>query len=87
MIPSLLAALRQIRDDLASALTPATIRRACATVDHTGRDRMLDPVATVHLFILQILHGNTACAHLPRLTGRTFTASACYGSVGTGRMR
>lgn len=76
MIPSFLTALRQIRADLANALTPATIRRACATVGHTWRDRVLDPVATVHLFILQILHGNTACAHLPRLTGRTFTASA-----------
>ncbi len=76
MIPTLLAALRRIREDLATSLSPATIRRACATVGHTWRDRVLDPVATIHLFILQILHGNTACAHLPRLTGRTFTASA-----------
>lgn len=76
MMSSLLAALRRIRDDVAAALTPATIRRACATADHTWRDRVLDPVATVHLFVLQILHGNTACTHLPRLTGRTFTASA-----------
>jgi hypothetical protein len=76
MIPSLLAALRQIRDDLATAVTPATIRAACRAVGHTWRERQLGPVATVHLFVLQILHGNTACAHLPRLTGRTFTASA-----------
>ena len=76
MIPSLLAALRRISDDVAAVLAPATIRRACATVSHIWRDRVLDPVATIHLFILQILHGNTACAHLPRLTGRTFTASA-----------
>jgi hypothetical protein len=28
------------------------------------------------LFLLQTLHRNTACIHLPRLTGRDFTASA-----------
>ncbi len=28
------------------------------------------------MFLLQILHRNTACAHLPRLTGCDFTASA-----------
>ena len=36
----------------------------------------MDPVTTIHLFLLQILHGNTACADLPRLAGRSFTASA-----------
>lgn len=76
MIPSLLTALRQIRSDVAAALAPATIRQARSAAGHTWRDRLLDPVATVHLFVLQILHGNTACAHLPRLTGRSFSASA-----------
>ena len=39
------------------------------TVGHLWRDRILDPVTTVHLFALQILHGNTACPHVPRLGG------------------
>jgi hypothetical protein len=38
--------------------------------------RQLDPVTTVHLFLLQILHRNTACAHLPHLAAQRFTASA-----------
>jgi hypothetical protein len=76
MFHALTTALRQIRDELATVLAPATIRAACAAVGHRWRDRQLDPVTTIHLFILQILHGNTACAHLPRLTGRTFSASA-----------
>ena len=38
--------------------------------------RLLKPVATVPLFILQILHGNTACSHLPCLVSQRFTASA-----------
>jgi hypothetical protein len=30
----------------------------------------------VHLFLLQVLHGNTACSHLPHLAAQRFTASA-----------
>lgn len=76
MIPSLLAALRHVHRDLATVLHPPAIRAACRAAGHHWRDRRLDPVATVHLLILQILHRNTACAHLPRLTGRAFSPSA-----------
>ena len=37
---------------------------------------VLGPVATVHLFLLQVLHGNTAWPHSPTSAGRAFTASA-----------
>jgi hypothetical protein len=37
---------------------------------------MLDPVTTIHLFVLQMLHGNTACSHVPRLGG-----IACSGEA------
>ena len=37
---------------------------------------MLTPVVTVQVFLLQILHGNTACAHLPRLARLRFTVAA-----------
>ena len=30
----------------------------------------------LHLFLQQILHGNTACEHLTHLTGLSFTAAA-----------
>jgi hypothetical protein len=33
---------------------------------------VLDPVTTLHLFILQVLHRNTACSHLPHLSGAEF---------------
>lgn len=76
------AALRQLSSGLATTLKPATIRAACRAVGHTWRERRLDPVTTVHLFVLQILHGNTVCAHLPHLAGRTFSASAyCQARV------
>ena len=76
MVPTLAAALRQIREDLAAVLSPDTLRSLCEQAGHTWRERILDPVTTIHLFVLQILHRNTAAAHLPRLTGRTFSPSA-----------
>ena len=76
MNPSLTLALRQIRNDLADRLEPLALRELCQSLGCRWRDRVLDPVATIHLFLLQVLHRNTACAHLPRLTGLEFTASA-----------
>jgi hypothetical protein len=40
------------------------------------RDRLLTPVYVVKLFLLQILFGNTACEHVPRLAGKAFTGEA-----------
>jgi hypothetical protein len=76
MFPTLTAALRHLRDDLADLLEPLALRELCRSLGHRWRERLLDPVTTIHLFLLQILHGNTACSHLPRLTARSFTASA-----------
>jgi hypothetical protein len=53
-----------------------TILALCREVGYQWRPRVLDPVTTVHLFLLQILHGNTACSHLPHLAGLRFTAAA-----------
>jgi hypothetical protein len=43
---------------------------------HRWRERLLSPVTTIHLFVLQVLDCNTACAHLPRLSGMAFSDSA-----------
>jgi Transposase DDE domain len=76
MARSILAAVRQIKADIAQFLSPELIREVCDTVGHVWRERVLDPVTTVHLFALQILHGNTACPHVPRLG-----AVACTGEA------
>jgi hypothetical protein len=76
MMRSIPSALRLIRDDLANQLEPFALRELCRSLGCRWRDRILDPVTTIQLFLLQILHRNTACAHLPRLTGVNFTASA-----------
>ena len=67
MARSIAAALRQIKSDLARFLSPELIRRACETIGYDWRERILDPVTTVHLFVLQILNGNAACSQTPRL--------------------
>ena len=73
---SITRALSQIKDDLARLVASESIEQVCREVGHAWRDRQLDPVKLIHLFILQILHHNTACSHVPRIAGRIFTASA-----------
>jgi hypothetical protein len=49
-------------------------------LDHRWRTRQLDPVTTVRGFLLQVLHHNTACSHVPHLLGKSFTSEA-YGQA------
>lgn len=49
---------------------------ACLAADHVWRDGVLNPLATISMFLIQILHGNTACEHLRHLSPLRFTASA-----------
>ena len=76
-MPLLLAdALRRVQKDIATLLEPEPLRQLCWDCGHRWRERILGPVTTIHLFVLQVLHGNTACAHLPHLSGIAFTDSA-----------
>jgi hypothetical protein len=45
-------------------------------VDYSWRRRILDPATTIYLFLLQVLHGNTACTHVVHFGGWSFTDSA-----------
>jgi DDE family transposase len=76
MARSILAAVQQIKADVAYWLTPDAIRDVCHALDYSWRERILDPVTTVHLFLLQILHGNTACSQVPRLGSACCTGEA-----------
>lgn len=64
---SISSTLRRIKQDLEPFLPERSIRQACLDVGHRWRDRQFDPVATLHLFILQILNFNTAITHLRHL--------------------
>jgi hypothetical protein len=70
------AALRHIQKEIAQLLEPAAINAVCKEVGHRFRRRQLDPVTTIHLFIIQILHGNFAIARLKDFTDRVFSEAA-----------
>lgn len=81
MLPSVTTVLQRFNTDWAVQLEPAAIHAACEAVGYTAwRDRLLHPVLTVPLFLWQLLHGNTACRHLPHRAGFYFRASA-YGQA------
>jgi hypothetical protein len=77
MVPHVTAILQRFTTEWTALLQPDAILAACSEVGYTmWRDRVLTPVTTMHLFLLQILHGNTACSHLPHLSGLRFSAAA-----------
>jgi hypothetical protein len=66
----------QFKQSWSSELDEDAIVRACREAGHTWRERELGPVATVKMFLLQILFGNVACDFVPRLAGKNVTGSA-----------
>jgi hypothetical protein len=66
----------QFKADVAMALSAQTIGKICNSLGYRWRERVLDPVTTVQVFLLQILHGNTACSAMSRLAGVSFTGAA-----------
>ena len=76
MALTILQIVRQFKADVGRALSADLIGKICHYLGHGWRRRLLDPVSTVHVFLLQILHGNIACSALSRLAGKTFSAAA-----------
>jgi hypothetical protein len=77
MVPRITAILQRLTGEWAALLQPDAIFAVCSEMGYIRwRDRVLTPVTTIQLFLLQILHGNTACSHLPHLSGLRFTAAA-----------
>lgn len=68
--------LQRIKDDLRPFLPDQSIIDACRAAGHTWRQRLLDPIITIHLFILQILNFNTAMTHLRHLAKYPVKAAA-----------
>jgi Transposase DDE domain len=69
-------ALRSLRQDLDRRLDRDAIGAACRQAGHTWRDCTLTPVAVIHWFLIQVLHGNTALNHVSLLADRAFTDAA-----------
>ena len=70
------AALRRIQRDVAQLLDATEIIGICQDVGYRFRQRVLDPVTTIHLFVIQILNGNFAMARLMDFTDLVFTEAA-----------
>jgi hypothetical protein len=70
MIARLTTVLTRLKTEWAAQLHPDAILAVCQEAgDPSWRDRVLTPVTTIQLFLLQLLHGHTACSHLPHLSG------------------
>ncbi len=76
MMPSIVDAVATIKRGVAECLTAESIHQACRQVGHTWRERELGPAQTIWAFLLQVLHGNTACTHVVRLAPLACSAAA-----------
>jgi Transposase DDE domain len=73
---SMSQALDRIKGDTASFLDPALIRSLCRQLRLHGRNRRLTPLVTTHLFLRQVLEGNTSIAELRRIAKLSFAESS-----------
>lgn len=72
---SIRRALAQIKDDWTAFLSEEHLTHIWREAGPRWRDRTLSPVVTIYVFLLRVLHGNTAMTNLPRLSGKRFTPS------------
>ncbi len=72
----IVSVLRRLQKAPAQLLDRPEILNVCRQVNHSWRSCLLDPVTIIHLFLSQILRGNTAINHLVRISGLSFTDSA-----------
>jgi hypothetical protein len=76
MTVTLTQVVKPLQQAWTSQLEPAAILAACRGIAYQWRERTRNPVTTIQVFFVQILHGNTACTHLRHLTQLNATASA-----------
>ena len=76
MLANIARIVEQFKQSWVRELEDEAILQAVAETGHRWRDRKLSPLVTIRLFLLQILHGNTACNHVPHLAAMNVTGSA-----------
>jgi hypothetical protein len=82
MVGSIARIVDRFKQSWSRELEDDAIRQACIAAGHQWRDRELGPVATVKMFLLQILYGNVACNYVPHLAGQDVTGSAYCAARG-----
>lgn len=73
---SVASTLSRIKEDLRPFIPEQSILDACRQANHHWRQRVLGPVQTIHLFIVQVLCFNTAMTHLRHLSKSAVKAPA-----------
>jgi Transposase DDE domain len=68
--------LKRLRQDVARHIGPDSVLAACKEARHTWRDCALNPVAVFHLFVAQVVRGNTSITGVAALAGKRFTPEA-----------
>lgn len=76
MYTSITDVVSRFKSNWAKELLPERIHEECSFIGYKWRNRVLNPVSIIQLFLLQILNGNTALSHLRHLSGIKFSASA-----------
>ena len=82
MVGNIARLVAQFKQSWSRELEDDAIIRACEEAGHTWRERELGPVATVKMFLLQILFGNVACEFVPHLAAKDVTGSAYCAARG-----
>lgn len=76
MPETIVDAVNAVKEHGVQLPTPQIVYELCRTLGHRWRRGPLDPFNTIIVFLMQILHGNTACAHACLLSGLGVTDSA-----------
>jgi hypothetical protein len=76
MSASIVQAVATIKQSVSKCLTAEAIHRECQAVGYRWRQRELGPAQTLWAFMLQVLHGNTACSQAVRLARASCSAAA-----------
>ena len=69
-------ALERIKGNTAEFLPETTLRNLCRDLHLSFRNRLLPPLVTTHLFLRQILEGNTSVPELQRISKFPFSLAA-----------
>jgi hypothetical protein len=72
----IVTAISRIRQDIGAHLSASEIHETCKSVGHVWRKCVLTPSTIIQVFILQVIHGNTALTNLRHLSGLDLTAQA-----------
>jgi hypothetical protein len=76
MAPFIRSVLERVKGEVAEVLSRQSIEQICRELGYVWRQSTLDPATTVHAFLRQVLAGNTACDHVPHVTGLDVTGEA-----------